>query len=112
MEEPCSNAAAKVRLTRMLTCELGRSGSRRVRMDPRSTSPGWIGGLGAAGFALFNENMVGEERLSLLQATAGVLGVASKVPQILTIWTEGGTGQLSAFAVSHAPTSMCKKHNH
>jgi mannose-P-dolichol utilization defect protein 1 len=61
---------------------------------------GWIGGLGAAGFALFNENMVGEERLSLLQATAGVLGVASKVPQILTIWTEGGTGQLSAFAVS------------
>jgi len=60
---------------------------------------GWIGGLGAAGFALFNENMVGEERLSLLQATAGVLGVTSKVPQILTIWTEGGTGQLSAFAV-------------
>jgi len=64
---------------------------------------GWIGGLGAAGFALFNENMVGEERLSLLQATAGVLGVTSKVPQILTIWTEGGTGQLSAFAVSLEP---------
>jgi mannose-P-dolichol utilization defect protein 1 len=25
--------------------------------------------------------------------------VASKVPQILTVWSEGGTGQLSAFAV-------------
>jgi hypothetical protein len=61
---------------------------------------GWIGGLIAAGAALFNENLIGDERLSLLQATAGVLGVASKVPQILTIWSEGGTGQLSAFAVS------------
>lgn len=61
---------------------------------------GWIGGLIAGGAALFNESWVGDERLSLLQATAGVLGVASKVPQILTIWSEGGTGQLSAFAVS------------
>jgi mannose-P-dolichol utilization defect protein 1 len=61
---------------------------------------GWVGGLIAAGSALFNEQWVGDERLSLLQATAGVLGVASKVPQILTIWSEGGTGQLSAFAVS------------
>ncbi|EAT92431.1 hypothetical protein SNOG_00936 [Parastagonospora nodorum SN15] len=60
---------------------------------------GWVGGLIAAGSALFNEQWVGAERLSLLQATAGVLGVASKVPQILTIWQEGGTGQLSAFAV-------------
>jgi mannose-P-dolichol utilization defect protein 1 len=61
---------------------------------------GWVGGLVAAGSALFNEQWVDNERLSLLQATAGVLGVASKVPQILTIWMEGGTGQLSAFAVS------------
>jgi mannose-P-dolichol utilization defect protein 1 len=61
---------------------------------------GWVGGLIAAGSALFNPQWVGDERLSLLQATAGVLGVASKVPQILTIWSEGGTGQLSAFAVS------------
>ncbi|KAL6705860.1 hypothetical protein ACN47E_006320 [Coniothyrium glycines] len=60
---------------------------------------GWLGGLIAGGAALFNESWVGDERLSLLQATAGVLGVASKVPQILTIWNEGGTGQLSAFAV-------------
>ncbi|KAF2132129.1 mannose-P-dolichol utilization defect 1 protein-like protein [Dothidotthia symphoricarpi CBS 119687] len=59
----------------------------------------WVGGLAVAGAAIFNENVVDEQRLSLLQATAGVLGVASKVPQILTIWSEGGTGQLSAFAV-------------
>ncbi|EMD89706.1 hypothetical protein COCC4DRAFT_125988 [Bipolaris maydis ATCC 48331] len=59
----------------------------------------WVGGLMAAGAALFNEELVGEERLALLQASAGVLGVASKVPQILTVWSEGGTGQLSAFAV-------------
>ncbi|KAH7073323.1 hypothetical protein FB567DRAFT_537508 [Paraphoma chrysanthemicola] len=60
---------------------------------------GWVGGLVAAGSALFNEQWVDNERLSLFQATAGVLGVASKVPQIFTIWSEGGTGQLSAFAV-------------
>jgi mannose-P-dolichol utilization defect protein 1 len=65
---------------------------------------GWIGGLIAAGAALFNADWVGDEKLSLLQATAGVLGVASKVPQILTIWSEGGTGQLSAFAVSDTAT--------
>lgn len=63
---------------------------------------GWIGGLIAAGAALFNKDWVGDERLSLLQATAGVMGVAAKVPQILTIWSEGGTGQLSAFAVGCA----------
>lgn len=61
---------------------------------------GWLGGLIAAGSALFNPEWVDGDRLSLLQATAGVLGVAAKVPQILTIWMEGGTGQLSAFAVS------------
>ncbi|CBX95131.1 hypothetical protein IAQ61_009762 [Plenodomus lingam] len=60
---------------------------------------GWIGGLAAGGFALFSEGWVDDERLNLLQATAGILGVASKVPQIMTIFMEGGTGQLSAFAV-------------
>ncbi|KAG7130020.1 Mannose-P-dolichol utilization defect 1 protein like [Verticillium longisporum] len=39
------------------------------------------------------------EQLSVLQAGAGVVGVASKIPQILAIWQEGGTGQLSAFTV-------------
>ncbi|CAG5179372.1 uncharacterized protein ALTATR162_LOCUS9197 [Alternaria atra] len=60
---------------------------------------GWVGGLAVAGAALFNDQWIDTEKLSLLQATAGVLGVASKVPQILTVWSEGGTGQLSAFAV-------------
>jgi mannose-P-dolichol utilization defect 1 len=65
----------------------------------------WVGGLAVAGAALFSEDWVNAERLSLLQATAGVLGVASKLPQILTIWNEGGTGQLSAFAVRCPLTS-------
>lgn len=38
-------------------------------------------------------------QLGYLQAGAGALGVASKIPQILAIWQEGGTGQLSAFTV-------------
>lgn len=53
--------------------------------------------IGAA--ALFADNLLDMQALSYLQAGAGVLGVASKVPQILAIWQEGGTGQLSAFAV-------------
>ena len=61
---------------------------------------GWVGGLAVAGAALFNDQWIDAEKLSLLQATAGVLGVASKVPQILKVWSEGSTGQLSAFALS------------
>ncbi|KAF4984766.1 hypothetical protein FZEAL_127 [Fusarium zealandicum] len=49
--------------------------------------------------ALFAENVVDMKTLGYLQAGAGVLGVASKLPQILTIFQQGGTGQLSAFAV-------------
>ncbi|ORY02467.1 mannose-P-dolichol utilization defect 1 protein [Clohesyomyces aquaticus] len=59
----------------------------------------WIGGLATAGACLFREDIVDVKMLAWLQAAAGVLGVASKAPQILTIWMEGGTGQLSAFAV-------------
>ncbi|KAF2738477.1 monosaccharide-p-dolichol utilization protein [Polyplosphaeria fusca] len=59
----------------------------------------WVGGLAAAGAALFREDIVDVRMLAWLQAGAGVLGVLSKVPQIATIWAEGGTGQLSAFAV-------------
>ncbi|CAI4218763.1 unnamed protein product [Parascedosporium putredinis] len=53
---------------------------------------------GAAG-ALFTDNVLDMKTLGYLQAGAGTLGVASKVPQILAIWSEGGTGQLSAFTV-------------
>ncbi|KAG8624899.1 hypothetical protein KVT40_006650 [Elsinoe batatas] len=59
----------------------------------------FVAGLAAAGYALFNQGVVGVKELGWLQAGAGLLGVASKVPQIATIWQQGGTGQLSAFAV-------------
>ncbi|KAL1961079.1 hypothetical protein VTO42DRAFT_4967 [Malbranchea cinnamomea] len=45
------------------------------------------------------ETIVDQHTMGYLQAGAGALGIASKVPQIYTIWKEGGTGQLSAFAV-------------
>lgn len=61
---------------------------------------GFVAALGAAGYALFNAGVVDMKMLGYLQAGAGVLGVASKVPQIATVWRQGGTGQLSAFAVS------------
>ncbi|KAK3328906.1 hypothetical protein B0H66DRAFT_526303 [Apodospora peruviana] len=55
--------------------------------------------LAASVVALFDKRILDMGALSYLQAGAGVLGAASKLPQILTIWQEGGTGQLSAFAV-------------
>lgn len=55
----------------------------------------------AAGFAtLFSQNVLDMQTLGYLQAGAGVLGVASKIPQIAAIFQAGGTGQLSAFTVS------------
>lgn len=71
----------------------------------------WIAGLAGAGYLLFNENQVNEANLSLAMSAAGVLGVAAKVPQILTIWSEGGTGQLSAFAVRQLPVvqELCSR---
>ena len=59
----------------------------------------FIAGLGAAVYAMFSEELVDMKVMSMLQAGAGALSVASKLPQIFTIWQEGGTGQLSAFAV-------------
>ncbi|KAF8856058.1 polyketide synthase [Acephala macrosclerotiorum] len=59
----------------------------------------FVAGLAASAVALFGENIVDMKTLGYLQAGAGALGVASKLPQILAIWQEGGTGQLSAFAV-------------
>ena len=49
---------------------------------------------------LFDQTLVDAQTMAYLQAGAGALGVASKAPQIYTIWREGGTGQLSAFTVS------------
>lgn len=60
-----------------------------------------VAALAAAAFSLFTENVLDMQTLGLLQAGAGVLGVGSKIPQILAIWQEGGTGQLSAFTVCY-----------
>lgn len=43
---------------------------------------------------------VGEEGLGWAQMGAGVVGVLAKGPQIWEVWREGGTGELSALAVS------------
>lgn len=54
---------------------------------------------GAVG-ALFTKGLLDANTMGFLQAGAGTLGVVSKLPQIVAIWQEGGTGQLSAFTVS------------
>ena len=59
----------------------------------------FVAGLAAAGYVIYNPALVSFSTLQYLQASAGLLGVASKLPQILTIAREGGTGQLSAFAL-------------
>ncbi|OTB01223.1 hypothetical protein M426DRAFT_323621 [Hypoxylon sp. CI-4A] len=59
----------------------------------------FVAALAASVVTLFNGNLLDSQTLSYLQAGAGVLGVASKVPQIAAIFQEGGTGQLSAFTV-------------
>lgn len=48
---------------------------------------------------LVDSTLVDSRVLAYLQAGAGALSIASKAPQIYTIWCEGSTGQLSAFAV-------------
>ncbi|KAG0645517.1 Mannose-P-dolichol utilization defect [Hyphodiscus hymeniophilus] len=65
----------------------------------KSTAAGlFVTQLVATAVALFNPEIISMEKLSYMQVGAGVLGVASKVPQIAAIYREGGTGQLSAFA--------------
>lgn len=60
----------------------------------------FLAAIGSAIYALFiNDNMVSNEQMKTLQAGAGVLSIASKLPQILAVYSQGGTGQLSAFAV-------------
>ena len=59
----------------------------------------FVAALAAALTSLFAPALLDMHALGYLQAGAGALGVASKVPQILAIFSEGGTGQLSAFTV-------------
>lgn len=70
-----------------------------------SAAAAFVAGLAAALYALLfkGDAVVDLNGLKWLQAGAGVLGVASKAPQIWTVWKEGGTGQLSAFAVRFTP---------
>ncbi|KAL1976696.1 hypothetical protein VTN31DRAFT_2978 [Thermomyces dupontii] len=60
----------------------------------------FVAAVAASMYALLiNPNLLDDQTLAYLQAGAGVLANASKLPQIYAIWREGGTGQLSAFAV-------------
>jgi len=65
-----------------------------------STSAAFVAALGTSAVTLFSKDILSMQTLSYLQAGAGILGIASKLPQILAVWQEGGTGQLSAYAVS------------
>ena len=60
----------------------------------------FVAALASGGFSLFNEGVIDMQTLTYAQMGAGLLGVASKLPQVWTIYGEGGTGQLSAFMVS------------
>lgn len=64
----------------------------------------FVAGVAGAGYAMYTDSICPMSTLQILQAGAGLLGVASKLPQIITIFREGGTGQLSAFAVSTSIT--------
>lgn len=60
---------------------------------------GFVAGVVAMGMVVGDERWVDMRMLGWLQAGAGLVGVASKVPQIWVNWREGGTGVLSAFTV-------------
>lgn len=60
----------------------------------------FVAAVAAAIYALIvSDTLVSTEQMKLLQGGAGVLSIASKLPQIATVYSQGGTGQLSAFAV-------------
>jgi mannose-P-dolichol utilization defect protein 1 len=61
----------------------------------------FVAALAAGAATLFSKDILDMKALSYLQAGAGLLSVSSKLPQILTVFQEGTTGQLSAFAVSY-----------
>jgi len=59
----------------------------------------FVAALAVSAATLFSSSILDMKTLGYLQAGAGVLGVASKIPQIAAIAQEGSTGQLSAFTV-------------
>lgn len=66
----------------------------------KGAAAAFVAWLAVTATSLFKEDVLDMETLGYLQAGAGVLGIASKLPAIATVWREGSTGQLSAFAVS------------
>ena len=59
----------------------------------------FVAAVGSAAYALMGSDMVSQSQMKSLQAAGGLLSIGSKLPQIFTVWQQGGTGQLSAFAV-------------
>jgi mannose-P-dolichol utilization defect protein 1 len=72
----------------------------------------FVAGLAAVGYALMSEAIVSADLLATLTKVAAVVGVASKVPQVVDIYRQGGTGQLSAFAVCSLSLSLLSLHPH
>ncbi|CAF9916504.1 MAG: hypothetical protein GOMPHAMPRED_001028 [Gomphillus americanus] len=71
-----------------------------LHLSGRSAAAGvFVAGVATGFYTLLDKNLVGMALLKQLMGAAGVMSVASKVPQIWTIFSQGGTGQLSAFAV-------------
>jgi len=60
----------------------------------------FLAAVGGAVYALMvSDTLVTASQMTSLQAGAGALSIASKLPQIYAVYSQGGTGQLSAFAV-------------
>ena len=59
----------------------------------------FVAAIASSCYVLLSESLVDMKTMTWLQAGGGIIGVLSKLPQIWTIWKQGGTGQLSAFAV-------------
>ena len=77
-----------------------------LHLSGRSAAAGvFVAGVATGFYTLLDKNLVGMALLKQLMGAAGVMSVASKVPQIWTIFSQGGTGQLSAFAVSSVSSS-------
>ena len=67
---------------------------------PANTAPAtFVVLIAGAIYALFSPSVVPAAWLQYLQSASLVLSISSKVPQIISNWTNASTGQLSAFAV-------------
>lgn len=60
---------------------------------------GALGAVAALAYPLFDPKLVSYKHLQILQGLSIPLSLASKVPQIVTNYRNGSTGQLSAFTV-------------